>query len=534
MTVVKLVPCVGLVCLLAACQSGASVGTTCRRAADCAPGLECALGACRAACRESRDCGPDQRCLIEPSTGVSVCSVQTIDDCTTHGCPTDLVCAAGQCVNACGTVVTCPDGVCIANVCTRVVGDAGLPDAGQSDAGADAGLGCHGPQCDPVVRLAVGYERAFAVTQSGALWGWGDSATGTLGDGTTVHAGCSSCAARPVRAALSGGTPLPDVVDVAIGFDFGCALLGDHTVWCWGRNYDGQRGDGHPDDGSLAPSQVVRSDTLVLDRVVQVRATDVTACALRDASNPDAGVLTTTEVWCWGAGPHGELGTGAPVASSNVALHASELGAHTVTLTMAGTHVLALQADGSILGLGDDTCGALGGAAMTGASVLAVHGPRSDARELETSLYDTCALGPSGLSCWGGSGPVLGATGGTTTSCPSCALTTCTAMPAPIDLPAAFVHVFGPSHGTFLATTAEGALYSWGGSFDGPFPDQPTPTIVASLPPVVEAHVGGAAACALTTGGDVFCWGGNDHGQLGRGTLSAVGVSDPMPRPVLW
>lgn len=56
------------------------------------------------------------------------------------------------------------------------------------------------------------------------------------------------------------------------------------------------------------------------------------------------------------------------------------------------------------------------------------------------------------------------------------------------------------------------------------------PAVIEQLPRVVEIGVGGGFACARTAeGGEVWCWGYNAEGQLGRPT---AGERDRRPRPV--
>lgn len=57
-------------------------------------------------------------------------------------------------------------------------------------------------------------------------------------------------------------------------------------------------------------------------------------------------------------------------------------------------------------------------------------------------------------------------------------------------------------------------------------PGVPT-TTVPSQPAVVDVAVGHDHSCAVVEDGRVFCWGANDHGELGDGTL------DDSPTPVL-
>lgn len=131
--------------LLVACQSSPPSGDACTRASDCAAPFVCAIGRCRAACVTSADCGPSARCLVEPGTGVHVCSLG-VDTCATHACARGFVCIDDVCVNACEALVDCPDGVCTDGACVAQPFDAGPRDAAPAsdaamptDAGADGG-----------------------------------------------------------------------------------------------------------------------------------------------------------------------------------------------------------------------------------------------------------------------------------------------------------------------------------------------------------------------------------------------------------
>jgi alpha-tubulin suppressor-like RCC1 family protein len=77
-------------------------------------------------------------------------------------------------------------------------------------------------------------------------------------------------------------------------------------------------------------------------------------------------------------------------------------------------------------------------------------------------------------------------------------------------------------------TTGE-LVYCWGANINGRI-GQDTLTLtnneslvplqVAGLSGVAQVVVGGAHSCARTNGGQVFCWGLNDGGQLGDNSLS--------------
>jgi alpha-tubulin suppressor-like RCC1 family protein len=121
-----------------------------------------------------------------------------------------------------------------------------------------------------------------------------------------------------------------EAVELAVGDAYACAVLADGTVRCWGRNENGELGDGTREPRATAVR--VRD----LGGVVQLEVDDF-ACARRvDGS-----------VHCWGTN-HGETAT--PVA----ALEGS------VDLTVAPFLGLALMADGTVRAWGENASGQLG------------------------------------------------------------------------------------------------------------------------------------------------------------------------------
>ena len=100
----------------------------------------------------------------------------------------------------------------------------------------------------------------------------------------------------------------------------------------------------------------------------------------------------------------------------------------------------------------------------------------------------------------------------------------------------------GVNGGTFCAITSDGELRCWGGNATGmlglghtmvigddpgELPGAATP--VGFVP--ARVYVGHFHACALSTQGKVRCWGLNDSGQLGNGATGTLG-DDPGELPV--
>ncbi len=82
---------------------------------------------------------------------------------------------------------------------------------------------------DGVVDIAVGGLHALAIRTDGSAWCWGDNLFGDCGTGDKSDA----IAFPPVR------TLLEDVVELSPGSFPSCAMLADHSLWCWGAESGG-------------------------------------------------------------------------------------------------------------------------------------------------------------------------------------------------------------------------------------------------------------------------------------------------------
>jgi len=135
-----------------------------------------------------------------------------------------------------------------------------------------------------VTSVSSGELHVCAVV-GGTVQCWGDNTYGQLGNGATSTTPTTSPAAVP---GLSG------VANVASGFVFSCARLSDQTVKCWGRNVEGEIGDGTGVD-RLSPTSVSGITT-----ATSLTAGAVSACA----------IVSNNQTRCWGYGGFGALGNG--------------------------------------------------------------------------------------------------------------------------------------------------------------------------------------------------------------------------------
>ena len=154
----------------------------------------------------------------------------------------------------------------------------------------------------------------------------------------------------------------------------------------------------------------------------------------------------------------------------------------------------------------------------------------------------TCGVGAKGgLWCWGLGGATLG-TNGVTESCPifhdrqNPDWAECSQRPLPVAGHHAWRQVASASTHVCAVTTGD-ELYCWGGNTSGelgrpPRVDPATgdwrpdglPTRVEGLPPIAQVAVTVGTTCAVTTAGALWCW-----GAQGALTAAAGGAWPPTP-----
>lgn len=132
------------------------------------------------------------------------------------------------------------------------------------------------------VQVSAGHDHSCALTNDGAAWCWGDNVTGHLGSG-----GNFARSFEPVRVASS-----EVFTTVVAGYYQSCALAASGQMYCWGRNDQGQIGDGS-NENRFTPVPV---------------AGGLTFRALGGGDAFMCGITTGGATWCWGSNRSGELG----------------------------------------------------------------------------------------------------------------------------------------------------------------------------------------------------------------------------------
>ena len=323
-------------------------------------------------------------------------------------------------------------------------------------------------------------------------WGWNNS--GQLGDGstTTRH--------TPVR--VSGLDA--DVTAVIAGSSHTCAVVAG-AAKCWGQNAFGQLGIGMEGDDVTSPVQVQG----LTAGVTGVAAASIDSCAIVNGGAK-----------CWGGNGAGMLGDGT-YSDSSVPVDVQGLQSGVTRIAAAGNTVCAIVNEAvKCWGYGFD--GELGNGSfyMNSNTPVDVVGLDAPAIELALGSGFACALlSDQTLHCWGdGSLGELG-TGGYPR----------TAVPVTVDLPGPGLAALAAGAGQMCAARA-GTAYCWGWNILGQLGFAPglaspfEPAVLRGLPGPAQAIAKGAQnACAIANG-SLSCWGSNNFGQLGDGTVVPRGA----------
>ncbi len=316
---------------------------------------------------------------------------------------------------------------------------------------------------------------------------------------------CSKVEPPPTKPTCKGGFRNQCIDDVALGSQFGCSLLADRTVWCWGRNDRGQLGynttDLCPEDIGGGETRSVACHTFPF----QVPGlTDPTAIASGAAFS--CALVEGGGVRCWGGNTMGELGNGKTV-TSQTPVAVGDL-ANVSSIALGGNHACALR-EKQVLCWGSNergqlgvpstsTCKAESGTDMPCATTPVAVPWLADVIAISAGAQHTCALTSDGkATCWGdnrwgqlGIGVAR--------------------EPAPIDPPT--------DDAGAIDGASDGGLGGGGDTKPDTLPKLGAPVMVTLSEPLgylVSISAGAHHTCALREGGDVYCWGRDDHHELG-------------------
>lgn len=325
---------------------------------------------------------------------------------------------------------------------------------------------------------------------------------------------------------------------LSVGSYHACAVASDSKAYCWGDNYNGQLGDGTTTDSSV-PVPVDTTGVLSGKTIKSIAAGSSHTCV----------VASDNQAYCWGFGG-GAWSSGSPLGNNSnanssvpVAVYTSGvLSGKTIRAITSGTNYSCVIASDNLpYCWGSGFSGSLGNGstndqpvpvAVTTSGVLS----GKTVRQIVAGDLTTCVVASDNLGyCWGNNGS-NGTFGNGTTS------------PSQSSVPVAAANTGGLSGKTLNYITTDGYVacaiasdnlpYCWGGNYAGQVGNNST---TGSSNPVAIGSYGALSGktvttidagdnfyshtCAVDSVGKAYCWGYNNHGQLGDGTVNDSLVS---------
>ena len=216
-----------------------------------------------------------------------------------------------------------------------------------------------------IVKMACGFGHVLALNEAGEVWAWGRNNDGQVGNGTT----------KKITAPQK--LPLTGIVDIAAGGKFSLALDKDGALWGWGKNESHQLSDGSQ---KYFPSPV---------RVEKGGFTP----AFIDAGGETVSVVDTEgRLWMWGRNDVMQIGTDTKGKTVLEPRLIEELPAAVTYVDSYNSQTFVILSDGSLWGWGNNRSGQLGLGKKTAGSPVSMIWPSDVIHVTSFDVSMNCVL----------------------------------------------------------------------------------------------------------------------------------------------
>lgn len=331
--------------------------------------------------------------------------------------------------------------------------------------------------------VSGGLYHSLHICSDGTVMAWGRNSDGQLGDGTNSNSNL------PVS--VDG---LYDAMRISAGKYHSVVVKIDGTVWCFGRNINGQLGNGGTTNSNI-PVQVSE----LLD-VTQVAGGDAHTLALRIDGT----------IWAWGDNNWGQLGNGTNNGSETPVQVTGISSA--IAITAGDGFSMALLNDGTVMAWGANQNGQLGNGTLIWSNVPVMVSDLSNVIDIAAGGIHSVALKNDG-TVWAWGYNFLGQLGNGTNS----------DSKDPVQVTGLNgITTISAGDASTYAIRYDGTAKAWGWNSNGQLGNGTTinsnlPIEISGLTDMI-AIAGGAFHClSINQEGELFTWGANDYGQLGNG-----------------
>jgi alpha-tubulin suppressor-like RCC1 family protein len=368
-----------------------------------------------------------------------------------------------------------------------------------------------------ISNISAGYKQTCAI-MDGITRCWGANPQGQLGNGT--YSSSTTLTPEPMVRQAGGLLGKTDKI-VSVGNEFACVATTDDDIYCTGKNDRGELGINSKTRQNV-PTKVIKPASMNGKTITDLAAGNEAICA-----------VASGDAYCWGSSSHGltALNTTTidyltPQLVTSAIGNAASRPVVNIETDATAEHFCAIAKDGST---GLTYCWGYNGRGELGINSTADKSVPVQSTALWTSLW---GMNISKIEVSGGPPRNRASVGDYPSS-----------TPTPHD--ARSGHTCAKSDN--IDWGSNGQMHCWGANQygqlgQGSVPSNPWRQIVSirvNTSPlngktIADVSTTISSSCALVPGedsgrGNIYCFGLNEKGQLGRNTLSETICSSPGP-----
>jgi alpha-tubulin suppressor-like RCC1 family protein len=308
------------------------------------------------------------------------------------------------------------------------------------------------------------------------------------------------------------------LLTVDAGRDFTCGFTNLGRGYCWGLASVGQTGV-EPD--STCFDEATRNPCILPPKQMNGDLSFTTISAGDDFA---CGITIDRLLYCWGNDEAGQIGNGGAGGGVNPSL-ATVKQERFVALSAGARHACALNASGRAFCWGADESGQLGDVReMNSTTPIPVSDSTLRFTMLSAGDNHTCGVSNTGAAyCWGRGEQGQIGNGGMSNQ----------DVPTPVIGGVLFTAIAaGGSHTCGVSTS--GSMYCWGSNENGQSGSGAaqgstisSPVLVTGPGDFTAVTAGENHSCGIAGGGQVYCWGESEYGELGDGITAAHSTGSP-------